>query len=143
MKKQDAGEFIIPEGFERNDGIAPFAARSGPYYQKTTNENKLIRAFHVKPYHLNSARFVHGGMLMTFADAAMARVIIHETGRPCVTLKMNSEFLSSAFEGDWIEAHFDVVRTAKTVVFVKGGLMARDKMIFKCDGIFHFIRKKS
>ncbi|WP_293949647.1 PaaI family thioesterase [Sneathiella sp.] len=143
MKKQDTGEFIIPDGFERSDGQAPFGSHSGPYYQKITSENKLIRALHVKPYHLNSMRFLHGGMLMTFADAAMASVIIHETDRPCVTLKMNSEFLSAALEGDWIEAHVDIVRTTKTIAFARGGLMVRGKMIFKCDGVFHFVRKKS
>ncbi|WP_334129312.1 PaaI family thioesterase [Sneathiella sp.] len=143
MNKQDTGVFSIPDGFVRNDGSSSFAAHTGPYYQKITADNKMIRGFRVARIHLNATNFTHGGMLMTFADGAMAATVVHETGRRCVTLKMNSEFLSSAFEGDWIEGHFDVLRTTKTIAFVQGGLVARGKMIFKCDGIFHFVRARS
>lgn len=143
MKKQQTGVLSIPEGFVLDEGNSAFAIRTGPYYQKITPDNKLVRAFRVTDNHMNASDFAHGGMLMTFADAAMALVVVHETGRRCVTLKMNSEFLSSAFIGDWVEGHFDVVRTTKTIAFVQGGLFVRGRMIFKCDGIFHFVRNKS
>src|SRR5690606_34546523 len=92
MNKQDTGVFSIPDGFVRNDGSSSFAAHTGPYYQKITADNKMIRGFRVAKIHLNATNFTHGGMLMTFADGAMAATVVHETGRRCVTLKMTRSF---------------------------------------------------
>jgi uncharacterized protein (TIGR00369 family) len=129
----------VPEGFEEVTGAAPFANRNGPYYEKEISDKKSIRAFRVAEKHLNGMKFVHGGMLMSFADSALARGVLRETGRRCVTIKMNSEFLSPARAGDWIEAHVEVIKSTKTVVFVRGELKIGRRTIFKADAIFHYV----
>lgn len=139
MNKQDTGNRPIPEGFAPADRNAPFTIANGPFFEKISDDNKLVRAFYVEPKHLNSIKFAHGGMLMTFADSALAAAVFHETGRRCVTIKMNSEFLRPAREGDWVESDVEVIRSTRTVVFVRGSLKVGQKAIFKADGIFHYV----
>lgn len=129
----------VPEGFVEVTGAAPFANQNGPYYEKEIDDTISIRAFRAAEKHLNGVKLVHGGMLMSFADSALARGVIRETGRRCVTIKMNSEFLSPARAGDWIEAHVEVIKSTKTVVFVRGDLKVGRRTIFKAEAIFHYV----
>jgi uncharacterized protein (TIGR00369 family) len=138
MIKRNAGA-PIPDGFTEVQGKAAFTTNNGPFYEKIIDDKTVIRAFRVLPEHLNSVNIVHGGMLMTFADSALARTVGYQTGRRCVTIKMNSEFMFPAREGDWVEAHVDLVRTTRTVVFVKADLKVGKRTIFKTDGIFHYV----
>ena len=139
MTKTATGSYPVPEGFIEVTRKAPFTSGNGPFYEKIVNEKKLIRAFRAEQKHLNGVKLVHGGMLMTFADSALAASIIHETGRRCVTIKMNSEFLSPAREGDWIYSDVEVIRSTRSIVFVRGDLKVGDRVIFKADAIFHYV----
>ncbi len=133
----------IPEGFTEVTTSALFSTRNGPIYEKVVDEQTVIRALRVEEIHLNSLKLIHGGMLMTFADSALARAVKHKTGQPCVTIKMNSEFMAPARQGDWIEAYVDIVRNTKSVVFVRGDLKVGTRTIFKADAIFHYIHRRS
>ncbi|MZR30559.1 PaaI family thioesterase [Sneathiella litorea] len=140
MKKQETGTLPVPEGFEVVAGKGPFTELNGPFFEKIVSKDKVIRAFRVEERHLNSIKIIHGGMLMTFADSALAAAVRHVGGRPSVTIKMNSEFLAPAREGDWVESDVEVVRSTRTVAFVRGKLKVGNKVIFKADAIFHYVR---
>ncbi|PHQ72366.1 MAG: thioesterase [Sneathiella sp.] len=132
-------DFVAPEGFEEVTGPAPFAALNGPFYEKIVDDQTLVRAFQAEEKHLNGAHLVHGGMLMAFADSALGRSIGHQTGRRSVTIKMSSEFMKPGRVGDWIEAHVEIIRSTKTVVFARCDLVAGRRTIFKADAIFHYV----
>jgi uncharacterized protein (TIGR00369 family) len=130
----------IPDGFMEVQGHAAFATRNGPYFEKILDDNHLIRGFLADKRHLNGVNFVHGGMLMSFADSSLARVINHETGKRGVTLKMSSEFLRPVREGDFVEAHCEMTRDTRTLGFVRGILKVGGHPVFKTDAIFQYIR---
>ncbi|MCG8491544.1 MAG: PaaI family thioesterase [Sneathiellales bacterium] len=134
-------EFSLPEGFSEVTGFAAFATRNGPYFEKVVDESKVIRAFRSDRRHLNGVQYVHGGMLMSFMDSALARTVQHNTGKRCVTIKMNSEFLAPVREGDWIEAHCELVRDTRSIAFVRGILKVGRRNVFKADALFHYIKK--
>ncbi len=137
-KKNDA--LSVPEGFKEVGGFAAFATRNGPYFEKIVDEKTVIRAFHPDERHLNGVQYVHGGMLMSFMDSALARTVNHGTGKRAVTLKMNSEFLSPVKEGDWVEAHCELIRDTRSIAFVRGILMVGKRTVFKADALFHYIK---
>jgi len=141
MKKTTA-RHVIPDGFNEVMGSAPFATLNGPFYEKILDEKVLIRAFRAEEKHLNGARLIHGGMLMAFADSALGRSINHHTGRRSVTIKMNSEFMSPGREGDWIEAHVEITRSTKTVVFARCNLTVGARTLFKAEAIFHYVHAR-
>ena len=140
MKKQSPGTIPVPEGFNAVDGKGPFTDANGPFFEKIVSKDKVIRAFRVEERQLNSIKIIHGGMLMSFADSALATAVRHVSGRPSVTIKMNSEFLSPAREGDWVESDVEVIRSTRTIAFVRGDLKVGSKVIFKADAIFHYVR---
>ena len=140
MKNNENNAFSVPEGFEEVGGFAAFATRNGPYFEKVIDDVTVIRAFRPDERHLNGVQYVHGGMLMSFMDSALARTVNHGTGKRAVTLKMNSEFLSPVKEGDWVEAHCELIRDTRSVAFVRGVLKAGKRTVFKADALFHYIR---
>lgn len=140
MKNNTVEASKIPDGFVETTSGAAFAVRNGPYYEKIIDDDRMIRAFRPDDRHMNGLNFVHGGMLMSFADAALARAIHHKHNQRCVTVKMNSEFLLPVKAGDWVEAHMEVVRNTKSIVFVRGELKVGHKVVFKADAIFHHVK---
>ncbi len=140
MYKNKNAPFVIPEGFQEVTGFAAFATRNGPYFEKLVDEKTVIRAFRSDERHLNGVNYVHGGMLMSFADSALARTVTHCTGKRAVTIKMNSEFLSPVRDGDWIEAHCELVRDTRSIAFVRGILKVGRRSVFKADALFHYIK---
>lgn len=130
----------IPEGFEQVQGHAAFATRNGPYYEKILDDTRLIRGFLADERHLNGVNYVHGGMLMSFADSALARAINHYCGKRGVTIKMNSEFLMPVRNGDFVEAHCEVTRDTRTLAFVRGILKVGGRSVFRADAIFQYIK---
>ncbi|WP_025899128.1 PaaI family thioesterase [Sneathiella glossodoripedis] len=140
MKNMGKDNNSIPDGFEEVHGHAAFATRNGPYFEKIDTENRLIRGFLADRRHLNGVNFVHGGMLMSFADSSLARTINHVTGKRGVTLKMSSEFLRPVKEGDFVEAYCEVTRDTRTLGFVRGILKVGGHPVFRTDAIFQYIR---
>lgn len=140
MMKNTIGSVDIPKGYIEVPGNAAFATRNGPYFEKKIDENTIIRAFRPDERHLNGVNFVHGGMLMSFADSALARAINYRLNIRCVTLKMNSEFLAPVRAGDWVEAHMEVVRNTKSITFARGDLRVGKRIVFKTDALFHTIK---
>lgn len=71
--------------------------------------------------HLNPVGVVHGGLLTTLIDHAMSAIAWEAIGRrPCVTVQLDTHFVSAAREGDFLEARGRVVRAATSLVFVQG-----------------------
>ncbi len=140
MKKNTVGSHQIPKGFVEVTSHAAFATRNGPYFEKIIDEETVIRGFLPDERHLNGVNYVHGGMLMSFADSALARAIHHRHHIRCVTIKMNSEFLSPVRAGDWVEAHTEVIRNTRSITFVRGELRVGKRIVFKADALFHTIK---
>ncbi len=143
MKNNTVGSIEIPEGFVIVEGRAAFATRNGPYYEKILDDENLVRAFRPDERHLNGVNFVHGGMLMSFADSALARAISYRHNIRCVTIKMNSEFIAPVRAGDWVEANMEVIRKTKSITFVRGVLRVGQRTVFKADALFHTIKQKN
>jgi acyl-coenzyme A thioesterase PaaI-like protein len=70
---------------------------------------------------MNGGGFMHGGCLMTFADAALFTI-----ARPAmagsfgVTVNLSGDFLDAARAGEFIEGRGDITRAARSLVFVRG-----------------------
>jgi uncharacterized protein (TIGR00369 family) len=71
--------------------------------------------------HLNPAGLVHGGMLATLIDHALSAIAWEAVQRrACVTVQLDTQFISAAREGQFLEARGRVVRASSTLVFMQG-----------------------
>jgi len=87
--------------------------------------------------HANGHGIVHGGMLVTLLDNTLGLTVWNATGqRPSVTMQLNTHFLAAAHPGEFLEARGEILRVAKSVVFVRGTLSVGDRAVAAADGIW-------
>ena len=93
----------------------------------------------IKPSHLNHGGIVHGGVLATLCDIALAGAVatVMKKEEWCVTIQLNIEYMDPAFLGETIFGYGKLVRRGKTLAFVEGGIESKDKRkITKAHGIW-------
>jgi acyl-coenzyme A thioesterase PaaI-like protein len=116
-------------GWSCYPGGDPFEDLAGPFYFRV-DDTGPVSAFRVEKKHLNGGAFLHGGCFMTFADFALF-VIARDalTEQHAVTATFNCELVGAAYEGQLIECRGDVVKNARSMVFVRGLMSVADDTI--------------
>ena len=92
-----------------------------------------------KPSHLNHGGIVHGGVLATLCDIALAGAVtdVLKNGEWCVTAQLNIEYLYPAFPGETIFGYGKLIKKGSTLAFVEGGIESKNKkQIAKATGIW-------
>ena len=121
----------------------PFERLAGPFYSRREPDETMVCAFRAEEKHMNGAGFMHGGCLLTFADFALfcfAEQAI--AGVRSVTASLNAEFVDAARIGELIEARGEVIRDARSMVFVRGLLTAAERPLMSFSGIIKKTRPR-
>lgn len=137
----DQPDSVAPPGFIYVPR-APFVNHVGPLLQAIENEpGEITLGLNVELVHTNTMGFMHGGMIATICDSAMARAAVFKLNRRTVTLRMGMEYFDPVRKGDWLTAHGrlvghdeDVAQT-ECVIRVSGEVRARG------TGVFRLLRK--
>ena len=99
--------------------------------------------FVVGKKHLNFADILHGGTLMTLADQAMGMTAQQATGgKMHVTIELNIQFVSAAHLGEFVEARCEVVRLARTLVFMQSKLCVGARIVASATGIWRILDER-
>ncbi|MGJ7505912.1 PaaI family thioesterase [Variovorax sp. GT1P44] len=94
------------------------------------------------PEHLNPAGVVHGGLLMSLMDHTLGAIAWEAIGRrACVTVQMDTQFLSGAREGQFLIAQGRVTRTTSSLVFMNGMVSVEDKQILAASALFKVLER--
>ena len=125
----------IPQGFIINERRGPFTNHNGPFYIKKDSDRWTHGAF-ILDRHCNAANIAHGGMLMSFADGVLGHTVYSKTKRAGVTIKFNSEFLSAAREGEWLEGYGDVSHVRGDYVYCNTMLKVSTRNVLSVKSIF-------
>jgi acyl-coenzyme A thioesterase PaaI-like protein len=134
----------IPEGFKRLEAGGPYFRQMGPVYTRPSVDGKTaILALRVAPSHLNVQGIAHGGMLTTFADAALGINLALARGRRGgqVTVSLTADFLSGAREGDWLEGHVVVTRTGQRLAYASCDLRVGDRHVLRSSAVFAVVER--
>jgi uncharacterized protein (TIGR00369 family) len=125
-------------GWEMLTGIG-FGELIGPLW-KLVDGGRLKFGFVVGQKHLNRAGNLHGGMLMTFADQAMAMTGREATGgKRHATMDLHIQFIGAAHLGEFVEAHPEVVRVTRSVIFLHVKMYVGDRTVVSANGIWKII----
>ncbi|MFL5248570.1 MAG: PaaI family thioesterase [Myxococcales bacterium] len=130
----------LPEGFARLDRGGPFLASLGALYAKKT-EQGLVIAMRIEDRHLNTRGIAHGGMLVTLADSALGIAIAtagQDPSRPraFVTVNLSVDFIASAREGDFVEAHVGIEKLGARLAFATCFLQVGTRRVLRASGVF-------
>lgn len=117
-------------GWSYYPGGDPFEDLAGPFYFKVDDGGRAVCAFRAERKHLNGGGFLHGGLVMTFADFSLFVIARDDiVGSPCVTATFNCELVGTAFEGDVVECRGEVVKAGRSMVFVRGLITSKGEPI--------------
>lgn len=130
-----------PQGFQPSRR-GPFTTHNGPFFHRFGTDGAFEHAFYALKRHCNGLGIVHGGMLTTFLDGALARAVHIATGGASVTVHLSVDFLSMARAGEWVFADARVTRKTRDLVFVEGRVRVGEREVLRGSGLFKPVRKR-
>lgn len=126
------------EGWRKRDEIG-FMDLVGPIWSKRDGEDRRF-AFLAEARHLNRAGFVHGGMLMAFADQALGLTAARVTeGRRQVTIQLDTHFMGAVSAGDFVQANSRIVRQTRSLVFLTCSLSVGARVVATSSGVWKLL----
>ncbi|MBV6822070.1 PaaI family thioesterase [Pseudomonas sp. PD9R] len=131
----DAVQAAIPEGFLALEKRSGFLRNCGDFY---VHEELPILAVRLQPHHLNYVRIAHGGFLATVADSAFGVVLrrLSVSQVPAITINLNVDYLGPVREGDWLEAHVEVLKTGGSFINASCLLKVGERLVLRANGVF-------
>ncbi len=100
----------------------------------------------LKSHHLNHGGIVHGGVIASLCDIALAGAVgsVLKEKEWCVTAALSIEFVNPAFPNEALFAYGQLVKKGHTLAFVEGGIKSKSKkLIAKAQGIWVIKTKPS
>lgn len=130
-----------PEGFVALPPSGAYFDTLGTVHGRREGEHGMVLGVRVGPRHANITGVAHGGMLATLADSALGVNIARarKLRSAQVTVTLNLDFLSSALQGDWLEAHVRVTRIGSRLGFADCELRVGDRIVLRATGVFAFV----
>jgi uncharacterized protein (TIGR00369 family) len=129
----------VPEGFKPRHFGEGFIGVNGPLYTRRT-ETGLQMGFRVEARHTNPMAICHGGMMASFCDMLLpisAQHIAKEArGRFCPTISLQIDYLAMAPLGAWVQGEAQVLRVARTMIFMQGLVTADGVNVARASGVF-------
>ena len=128
----------IPHGWEvRHFGQADgYSALIGPLLARQEG-GTWVHGIAVEARHLNARGVVHGGLIASLADQALGMTVWEAVGRhPCATVQLNVQYVAAAREGDFLTVRSELIRTTRSVVFVRGLVNAGERTVAMADGVW-------
>jgi uncharacterized protein (TIGR00369 family) len=128
-------------GWEEVVNHTAFGELVGPIWRNDDN-GKARFGFTVAPKHLNRSGNLHGGMLMTLADQAMAMAARQITGnKRHATIELNIQFVDGVKLGEFVVALPEVVRATRSVVFMQAKMFVADRLVVTTSGIWKILER--
>lgn len=129
-------ELLKAEGWELVE-LAGFSGVAGPFWLRTVDGRRSL-GFIVEDRHCNNhLGTIHGGMVMTYADMGLGVAVSDSLGHNrCATLSLQTQFVSVARIGEFITCKAEVIRATKSIVFVRGFIVAEERIVASAEGMW-------
>jgi acyl-coenzyme A thioesterase 13 len=109
----------------------------GPIYTRGKGKD-LVLGLRAEKKHCNMRGTVHGGILATLADITIGYSLAFSTEPPtaAVTANLTLDFLSSAQQGDWLEAAVEFHKLGGRVAFGNCYIRRGAERIARASAVF-------
>jgi acyl-coenzyme A thioesterase PaaI-like protein len=136
---ETSGEF---EGW-RTWSRDSFESHNGPFWHRMGDDGRVQCAFRVESKHLNGMSNVHGGAFMAFADYCLFAFASPVLQGPGVTVSFACEFLDPARKGELVEGSGEIMRSAGSMIFLRGVLKSGERPLFTFSGTIRRVKWRS
>lgn len=119
-----------------------FLQQIGPLLAARDVAGGYVYALQTGAEHANAIGLVHGGVLCSLADQAIAMVAWEAAGRtPTVTVQMDTRFIAAAAPGSRIEARARLTHRSGTMMFLEAELTDGTATLALTTAVFKTSRK--
>ena len=130
---------MIPTGYRETKLADPFEIYLGPIHEAGEKPNRRF-AFLIDDRHVNRRKVMHGGMMMTYADATLGALAADlSEGMIAVTLNMQSQFLAPAPLGKIIEVKPELTRRTRSMLFIRGDFTVGNEIVMTASSVWKLL----
>jgi uncharacterized protein (TIGR00369 family) len=113
----------------------PFESKAGPFFHRHLDDGGVIGAFRADQSHVNGLGIVHGGCLLTLVDYTLFALVKRAMGHgEAVTVSLSSDFIGAGSPNSLIEAHAEVIRATRSIIFARGIVQSNNKPLMMFSG---------
>jgi acyl-coenzyme A thioesterase PaaI-like protein len=128
----------VPEGWVKRPAKA-FGTLVGPFYGPPDGD-LVACGFLADERHGNKRGVVHGGMLATAFDVALGNASWEAAQqRPSATVQLNVQFVGAVQLGEFAMITVELIRTTRTLVFLRGVMRVGDRIVATADGVWKIL----
>ena len=129
---------LVPSGWVIRPGKA-FNTHIGPFYQREDGD-ALRCGFVTDARHGNKRGVTHGGMVASAFDVALGNASWDAAGqKPCATVQLGIHYIAALELGDFVEVAAEVVRTTRSLVFLRGVMTTAGRTVATADGVWKIL----
>ena len=126
----------IPEGFERVVAGDPYEVHNGQDYRIEPGEGRVEVGLLADQRHANEYDWVHGGVMMMLADAALCmNSRWHDLNEGSITVSATNNFVKGAKIGEFLQTRSHVVRRTRQFSFVNCEVVVGERVCMTATGI--------
>jgi uncharacterized protein (TIGR00369 family) len=131
-------------GWQCYPGGDPYEDLTGPFYFRMREDRVRVSAFRAERKHMNAGGNLHGGCAMSFADFALFVIALDAIqDSRTVTATFNCELVGTAREGDLVECTGDVVKSGRSMVFVRGLITCKGEPVMSFSSVIKRVGTRS
>lgn len=131
-----SSEPIIPEGFVRVVADDPYEVHNGLEYHHDLGDGRVEVGLLAEEKHGNEYGWVHGGVIMMLADAALCmNSRWHDPNEGAITISATNNFVKGAKLGEFLQSRSHVVRRTRQFSFVNCDIVVGDRVCMTSTGI--------
>ena len=116
-----------------------FGTHVGPFYGPPDGD-RIGCGFLADARHGNKRGVVHGGMITSAFDVALGNATWDAAGQqPCATVQLNVQFIGAVKLGEFASVRVEVVKTTRSLVFLRGVMTVGDRTVAIGDGVWKIL----
>lgn len=121
-----------------------FIGLCGPLWMRGEGDELAVGLLLEDHHSNNHLGTVHGGVLMTLADVGLGSGV-HASlgGANCVTVSLQTQFVSVARTGEFLHCRSEVIRKSRSIVFVRGLVCVGDKVVASAEGVWKVLEQRA
>jgi len=123
--------------------LSPYINHIGGLWMNNSNDENTYKV-QVKPNHLNTVKFTHGGFLLAFIDTSMGDAASRACDMQyCVTMSLTTNFIGTSNSGDTIISKPIVNKRTAQFCYVTTTITdEKDKIIATASGVWKPLKKE-
>ena len=129
---------LIEQGWETRPTTG-FNQLVGPIWARREGDG-WVNGFLVTDKHLNNRHNLHGGMLATFANSVLGRMVFNAIKpRSSATIQLEMHYVAPVRLGDFVEGRGEIIRVTGSVVFIAGRFSVGAGVVATANGIWKIL----